>query len=391
MGRLTINGKIAQFSTKLEIDPEFWNLKYGRVAGKSREALKVNQQLDAIRARVDSCYLEILKKDNFVSVERLKNVFLGNDENGASLMKFVFQHNQSFKRMIDNGLRSAHTLSKFKATYRHLGSYIVSVYKKEDITFHEFDRDFVQNFDFYLRNDCKLDPNTVWLYMIGLIKITKIAIKRGLLQYNPFDEYQCSKVEKDRGYLLRKEVELLISYRSKRKNRELVRDMFLFSCFTGLSYIDMVRLDYTHIQEFFDGNTWIITRRKKTVTTSNVMLLDIPKLIIEKYQGITKNGRVFPMPDNDACNINLRKIFAEIDPLKDKYISFHVARHTFATLFLTEGVPLESLSKMMGHKNIATTQIYAKIINEKVGKDMEKVSDKLNGMKNDFNMSLIKK
>src|SRR5690606_34945307 len=138
---------------------------------------------------------------------------------------------------------------------------------------------------------------------------------------------------------------------------ELVKDLFVFSCFTGLSYSDMKGLKKSHIQNFFDGKEWIIIRRKKTSTSSNVMLLDIPKMIIEKYAGFSKDGKVFPVPSNTTCNDSLKRISKLIDSLKEKKVTFHLARHTFATLFLSEGVPLESLSKMMGHKNIATTQI----------------------------------
>lgn len=147
-----------------------------------------------------------------------------------------------------------------------------------------------------------------------------------------------------------------------------------------MSYSDMKGLRNSNIQDFFDGNQWIIARRKKTATSSNVMLLDIPKMIIEKYAGFAKDGKVFPVPSNTVCNDSLKRISQQIDCLKEKKVTFHLARHTFATLFLSEGVPFESLSKMLGHKNIATTQIYAKILNEKVGKDMQKVSHKFKGM-----------
>ena len=163
-----------------------------------------------------------------------------------------------------------------------------------------------------------------------------------------------------------------------------VKNLFVFSCFTGLSYSDIKGLKNSNIQEFFDGNQWIIIRRRKTATSSNVMLLDIPKMIMEKYAGLSKDSRVFPGPSNSFCNDRLKAISKQIDCLKEKKVTFHLARHTFATLFLSEGVPLESLSKMLGHKNIATTQIYAKILNEKVGKDMQKVSHKFKGMERSF-------
>lgn len=209
-------------------------------------------------------------------------------------------------------------------------------------------------------------------------------MNRKHLAFHPFSEYKNTKKDKDRGYLMRNELEELVKFNCEKKIDELVKDLFVFSCFTGLSYSDLKGLKSSNIQEFFDGNQWIIIRRKKTSTSSNVMLLDIPKMIIEKYAGLSKDGKVFPVPSNTVCNNSLKRISKLIDSLKEKKITFHLARHTFATLFLSEGVPLESLSKMLGHKNIATTQIYAKILNEKVGKDMQKVSHKFKGMEQSF-------
>ncbi len=180
--------------------------------------------------------------------------------------------------------------------------------------------------------------------------------------------------------MLRNELEQLITFNCDTKKDELVKDLFVFSCFTGLSYSDIKGLRKSNIQDFFDGNQWIIVRRKKTATSSNVMLLDIPKMIIEKYAGLSKDGKVFPVPSNTICNDGLKRISKQIECLKEKKVTFHLARHTFATLFLSEGVAFESLSKMLGHKKIATPQIYAKILNEKVGKDMQKVSHKFKGL-----------
>lgn len=153
----------------------------------------------------------------------------------------------------------------------------------------------------------------------------------------------------------------------------MVKDLFVFIRLTGLSYSDIKGLKNSNLQEFFDGNQWIIVSRSKTTTSSNVMLLDIPKMIIEKYAGFAKDGKVFRVPSNGSINDRLNTISQQIDCLKDKKVTFHLARHTFAASFLSEGVTLESLSKMLGHTNIATTQIYAKILNEKVGKAMQKV------------------
>lgn len=184
--------------------------------------------------------------------------------------------------------------------------------------------------------------------------------------------------------MLRRELEQLVTFNCDKKKDELVKNLFVFSCFTGLSYSDMKRPRNSNIQDFFDGNQWVIIRRKKTATSLNVMLLDIPKMLIERYAGFSKDVKVFPVPSNTICNDSLKRISQQIDCLKEKKVIFHLARHTFATLFLSEGVPLESLSKMLGHKNIASTQIYAKVLNEKVGKDMQKVSHKFKGMERSF-------
>ena len=170
---------------------------------------------------------------------------------------------------------------------------------------------------------------------------------------------------------MRNELEQLVALNCEKKKDEF-------------SYSDIKGLKNSNFQEFFDGNQWIIVRRRKTATSSNVMLLDIPKMIIEKYAGMAKYGKVFPVPSNSSCNDRLKAMSEQIDCLKEKKVTFHLARHTFATLFLSEGVPLKSLSKMLGHKNIATTQIYAKILNEKAGKDMQKVSHKFKGLERSF-------
>lgn len=380
MGRITINGNVSQFSTKLEITADLWDLKFGRVSGKSREATSINQKLDGIRLRIDQCYAKLLEKYGFVTAEKLKNAFLGADAQEHTFFMFFEKYNEDFKKKYENGLRKYFTYRKYMTLLGHLRNFAMSQYSKQDIMFGELNCDFIQNFDFYLRNSVGHSHNTIWNYMVGLTTVVKLAIKRKLLASNPFDEYRNTKKETNRGYLLRKELEQLIEYRPAKKNQELLKDIFVFSCFTGLAYSDISMLDKSNIQDFFDGNTWIITRRKKTASQSNIMLLDIPKLIIKKYEGMERSGKLFPMPTNSHCNEVLQALCQNIECLKNKKVTFHLARHTFATLFLAEGVPLESLSKMMGHKNIATTQIYAKILNEKVGRDMAKVAHHFKGL-----------
>ncbi|WP_293687758.1 site-specific integrase, partial [Spirosoma sp. 48-14] len=194
--------------------------------------------------------------------------------------------------------------------------------------------------------------------------------------------------ETDRGYILKEDVEKLMMCVPSHQRYELVKDLFIFSCFTGLAYADIKKLTRNNIQSFFDGHQWIISRRKKSDIASNVRLMEIPKRIIEKYQGTTRNEFIFPVPTNATCNTHIGKLVEKAEIITEQKVTFHTARHTFGTMFLTEGVPLESLSKMMGHKNISTTQIYAKITSQKISKDMDLVTPKFKAMEEAFMMAI---
>lgn len=388
MCRITVNGKQSAFSTKLDISVSNWDLKYGRVLGKSHEAQGINSKLDRIRLDIEECYSKILKNEGAVNSDKLKNTFLGMESGELTFFKFFEQFLLDFQKKVDNGLRVNSTYTKYSALLKHLRGFALKKHSRSEVPFNDLNPDFVQDFDYYLRDDLRLTHNTVWIYMLGFTSVCRLAISRKHLGFNPLSEYKNTKKDKDRGYLLRSELELLVTFNCEKRNDELVKDLFVFSCFTGLCYSDIKGLKKSNIQEFFDGNKWIIVRRKKTSTSSNVMLLEIPKMIIEKYAGLSKDEKIFPVPTNATCNNRLKRISTLIDCLKEKKVTFHLARHTFATLFLSEGVPLESLSKMLGHKNIATTQIYAKVLNEKVGKDMQKVSHKFEAMERSFVASL---
>ncbi|MDO4229043.1 MAG: site-specific integrase [Capnocytophaga sp.] len=388
MGRITIDGKIAQFSTKLEIFPDKWDLKFGKVLGKSEEALSLNRKLEELKMRLVNQYDHLMKTEGFVTAEKLKSNFLGISTTDHSLLKVFKKFNEDFEKMVAKDVRSRHTLAKYEIVYEHLLNFIEYKYGRTDIDFRELTLDFIKDFDFYLRINKGLTNNTVRAYVIPILKMTTVAIEKEIIHKNPFNNYEILIEERDRGFLLKEEIEQLLNLSFKNKTRELVRDLFVFSCFTGLSYIDIKQLKKNQIQTFFDGNRWIISRRQKTGNTSNIRVLPIAQKIIDKYESISKNEFVFPVPTNVTCNRYLKKISLEAGIDKTKPLSFHWARHTFGTLFLTEGVPLESVSKMMGHKNLKTTQIYAKITNEKISQDLEKIAHKFDDLGQGFAASL---
>lgn len=384
MGRITIDGSPKSFSTKLDINPNNWDLKHGRVVGKSTLALAVNLKLDNIRARINKIYDDMLKDEGFATAQKVKLSFLGVGVMDDAILKVFKDQNEDYERMVSKGKRSQNTYNKYKTVFNHLCEFIHERYHRDDLAFRELTSDFIREFDFFLRIDKECTHNTVWVYTMPVIALADLAIKKGLIRQNPFEDYEISMQETDRSYLLKEDVEKLMRLKPSKPKYELVKDLFIFSCFTGLSYIDIQKLKWSNIQSFFDGHQWIISRRKKSDVASNVRLLEIPKRIIEKYRGITRNDYVFPVPSNATCNSHVKKLIEEAEINTEQKVTFHTARHTFATMFLTEGVPLESLSKMMGHKNISTTQIYAKITSQKISKDMDLVSHKFAGMEAAF-------
>ncbi|GGE19813.1 MULTISPECIES: site-specific integrase [Bacteroidota] len=384
MGRITIDGTPKTFGTKLEINPETWDLKHGRVLGKSNLAIDINQKLDKIRVRINKIYEDMMKDDGFATSQKVKLSFLGVGVMEDAILRVFKEQNEDFEKMVSKGKRSQNTYNKYKTVFNHLSEFIKERYHRDDMAFRELTGDFIREFDFFLRIDKECTHNTVWVYTMPVIALADLAIKKGLIKQNPFEDYEISMQETDRSYLLKEDVEKLMLLKLSKPKYELVKDLFIFSCFTGLSYIDIKKLKWGNIQSFFDGHQWIISRRKKSDVSSNVRLLEIPKRIIEKYRGLTRNDYVFPMPSNATCNSHVAKLIKEAEIVTEQKVTFHTARHTFATMFLTEGVPLESLSKMMGHKNISTTQIYAKITSQKISKDMDLVSHKFAGMEAAF-------
>ena len=273
-------------------------------------------------------------------------------------------------------MKSKSTYQKYCTVYRHVQEFIRYRYNVSDIALKELTPAFIIDFELYLRANQNCTNNTVWVYMMPLRRMITIAQNNGWLSRDPFVEYSISPEDADRGYLTKEEIKKLMNAPTAKKKHELVRDLFIFCCFTGLSFRDLKNLTTDNLQTSFDGHEWIITKRQKTKVQSNIRLLDVPCKIIEKYKGIAKDNKVFPVPTYANLRDNLTVIVQACE-IK-KHVTWHMSRHTYATeICLTNGMPIETLSKTLGHTNISTTQIYAKITNEKVSHDMEALSHKL--------------
>ena len=364
MCRITVNGKIAQFSCKLDVEEKSWNVKSGRVSGRSIVAQEANRMLDKIRVGINRAYQQISDRDNYVTAEKVRNAYLGLGMNHETQV---------------GKLKSLRSYWKYCVVYKHLAEFVEKRYKVSDIALKELTPAFITDFELFLRVEKNHCNNTVWSYMMPFRKIIYMAVNNGLLQRDPFFAYSITKEETKRGFLTKEEITLLINGTFKKKSYELIRDLFIFCTFTGLSWRDMANLTRANLQTSFDGHLWLNTNRQKTGVETNIRLLDVAKHIIEKYDGMAERDKLLPVPCYDNCK-NSIKVIAKKCGI-EKNVTWHMSRHTYATtVCLSNDVPIETLSKMLGHRSIRTTQIYAKITAEKVSRDMEKLAQRIEQM-----------
>lgn len=302
-------------------------------------------------------------------------------EKVIGIVELFQRHNDEFAARVGHG-RARETFARYQIVCKHLEAYVKKRYRCDDLALKKIRSSFVSGFDIWLRKECGLAPNSVWAYMIALKHIFTLARNEGLMTVNPFASYVNSYSAVDRGFLSEEELVRLMEIPVRTPMEEQVRDLFLFSAFTGLSYIDIKNLREAQVQRLFDGHWWILTRRHKTQVESNIRLLDVPLHILEKYRGTLPDGRLFPVPSNNCCNVNLGHLAGRCGIRT--HLTFHVGRHTFATLALNRGMPMETLSRILGHTNIRTTQIYAKITDKKVSADMAALADSLVGVERDI-------
>lgn len=376
MGRITVDGTQTQFSCKITIDPKVWDTKSGRATGRSAAAIEANRMLDNMRVSINKHYREIMDRDNYVTAEKVKNAFLGLEHRCRTLLQVFKQHNEDYEKMYEAGMKAKATLLKYQCVYRHLEEFIYQRYHVRDIALKELTPAFISDFDIFLRTEKNCCTNTVWLYLCPLRTMVSIAISNEWLSRDPFRDYEVKKEQTTRYFLTKDEIRQLMDGKLKNAKQELYRDLFVFCIFTGLSFSDMRNLSEENIRTYFDEHLWISINRQKTGVQSNIRLLDIPKKILEKYRGLREDGKIFSVPHYMTCLYGIRAVAKRCGITK--HLTWHQSRHTMATeICLTNGVPIETVSSILGHKNITTTQIYAKITKEKLNQDMENLSTQL--------------
>jgi site-specific recombinase XerD len=378
MIRISVNGKNTQFSSKLSIDSQMWDSQRKMAIGRSSTVNLINSTLDNIRASLTSHYREIERFESCVTAEKVRNAFLGITEEKQMLLEVYKQHNIELSKRVGKGITKK-SADKYELTRKRLACFIHYKYNVNDIALKEIRYNFITDFETYLLSFCNYKINTTAKYIRQLKHIITLAFNNGWMPANPFANFKLRFEKVNRGYLTQEELNIIMQKKFTIPRIGQVRDIFVFSCFTGLAYIDVRNLRERDVKTSFDGKLWIIKNRQKTNIQSNILLLDIPKMILEKYKGKTTEGKLLPVLSNQRMNSYLKEI-ADVCGI-EKNLTFHLARHTFATtVTLAKGVPMETVSKMLGHTSIRTTQIYARITNSKIGNDMNELSKKLEGM-----------
>ncbi len=372
--RLTVNGKRSEISLKRNISQKLWDKNKGKVKGNSQEARALNNYIQQVRNRLYDSFGELQKEGKLITVATVKSRYLGTDEQNRTLLQLVSYHNKTMQTVLKPG-----TLKNYSTTERYLKKFIKKTYKVGDIPLKQLNYAFVIDYEQYLHKLPNLNNNGLMKHIERFKKLCKLGLKLEWLEKDPAVNYQLHFDKVERGYLTEEELYALETATLEKQTHKKARDIFVFSCYTGLAYCDVFTLTPEHIVLGIDGNKWISTQREKTATKVRVPLLETALSIIDKYKNNPKcrhTEKLLPVYSNQKMNQYIKEV-ANLCGIKKK-LTFHIARHTFATtVTLSNGVPIETVSKLLGHTKIATTQIYARVIERKVSEDINVLKVKL--------------
>lgn len=379
--RITVDGKKLNISLKRRIDINLWNPQKQKVKGTGKYSRGLNQYLDEVHSKLFQCYQELRADDSRITPQVIKSKFLGDEKVGHYTLKDIIEYhnNKMFHKLQYN------TSRLYLISQKYILLFLKREYKVDDIELADLDYQFILNFENFLRGhkpnhyQKKIGNNAVMNHIQRLRKMITLAYNIEWIDKDPFRKFKQKLVPTHRGFLTAKELKDLEELKVESERLKVVKDMFIFSCYTGISYADLMLLTKKSVVLGLDNSYWIITQRQKTGNAIKIPLLSKALDLIKRYMNDKRsmiNGTLFPKISNQKLNAYLKEI-AEPAGIQ-KNLTFHMARHTFATtVTLTNGVPIETISKMLGHTKLATTQIYAKVIERKVSDDMQMLREKL--------------
>lgn len=376
--RITINGKRGEFSLGRQVDEQRWDSRSAKLRGSSAEVSNFNRFLDNVKSRLYEIYDSLLKDKLDISATIVRNIYLGKAGKEYMVLEIFKEHNSEVESLLGKGFTKG-TLQRYKAAYKHLSDYIGHKYQRKDIPVRSVDHKFITGLEFYLKSKKNCEHNTAIKYVVNFKKIIRIAYANEWIARDPFFHWKASWKTKEKQYLTQIELDALKNKKSFLPRLELVRDIFVFCCYTGLAYSDVKQLQFENIVIGINGDRWIKMTRKKTKAMSSIPLLPTAEQIIEKYSQhpyVLDGKGVLPVLTNQKSNAYLKEI-ADVCGIH-KNLTTHLARHTFATtVTLSNGVSIATVSKMLGHRSLKTTQIYAKVLDSKIADEMELLKEKI--------------
>ena len=381
--RVTVNGKRTEISVKRSVSANEWDVRKGIAKGSRKEAVELNMFLNQFKAKIINAYQQMVLNDTIIDGPAIRDKVLGKNQNSPTLVTLMEYHNEQQLHKLAPG-----TMKNYYTTQRYVKKFLMEKLYRNDIALSQLTYKFILDFEHYLFNyvpkdhQKPLNNNGIMKHIERLRKMINMAVKLDWLNKDPFASFKKHFDKVERESLNIHELTALADKELSIDRLRHVRDMFLFSCYTGLSYIELAELTPNKIITGLDGGLWISTSRAKTDTGVRVPLLPKAIDLMEKYRDDSRalnNGTVFPVISNQRMNSYLKEI-ADLCGIA-KILTYHIARHTFATTTtLSNGVPIESVSKMLGHTSIRTTQIYAKVVEQKLSEDMNNLKQRMSSI-----------
>lgn len=380
--RITVNGQRTLLALQRWIEPSRWG-NDGYAKGKQEDAQMLNAYIDTVRNKLYDCQRELIASGKPITADNIKNAFTGNGQKSRTVLEVFEHHNNRMSELIPHEY-SPSTLKSFKTTIKHVEDFMEHTYHCNDMQLEELSLEWINDFDFYIRSVRKCSNNPTVKYIRCLKKVINMAIDNTWLDSDPFKRYKGKMKYTQREFLNAEELKTLEEKNFSIKRLEEIRDVFVFCCYTGYAYVDVEQLTTDNIVMHIDGEKWLYKNRQKTDTKCNVPLLPKAMAIIEKYKEHPEckvSGKLLPVKSNQKYNAYLKEV-ADLCGIK-KLLTTHVARHTFATtVTLSNGVSIEAISEMLGHSNVKTTQIYAKVVASKITAEMHVLRNKLEEKEN---------
>lgn len=381
--RITVNAKRIEISLKRTVNPLLWTHSSECVKGTSIEVKQLNKFIEESRYKIRECYQALQMQNKLISTEAIKDLFLGETKSENTLCSLIEYHNTNMKGVLAQG-----TLKNYYTTKKYVDLFLRKRFKTNDIYLSDLNYQFVTEFEFFLRSTIPLDKsnplghNGIMKHIERLKKIARLGAMMEWMPKHPFERFKLRFQKTERGFLTTQELSVIENFSFSRATLNRVKDLFVFSCYTGLAYIDLINLTTSNLCIGMDGEHWIKTFRQKTEVPVNVPILPQAMAIIEKYKNdpvVSNKKGLFPLFTNQKVNEYLKEIAKACGI--NKYVSFHMARHTFATtVTLTNGIPLETVSKMLGHTKLSTTQVYVHILEKKISDDMSLLRQKFRSL-----------